>query len=113
MTEYIKCETCGAVGNWPEFIEKGLCHNKPTDWEEAFDKKIRLGVFTYGSDRERVKDFIYSLIAQKDEEIKEARREAQRQGAEIVLNLIRDTDAVDEFVEGIESRATSLLGENV
>lgn len=26
-TEYIKCLECGAVGNWKEFIETGVCHN--------------------------------------------------------------------------------------
>ena len=23
---YYKCLTCGAVGNWKEFIAKGICH---------------------------------------------------------------------------------------
>lgn len=26
--EFIKCEICGAVGNWKEFIKAGLCHKK-------------------------------------------------------------------------------------
>lgn len=27
LDKYYKC-SCGAVGNWKEFIKKGLCHRK-------------------------------------------------------------------------------------
>lgn len=30
IPQYFDCKICGAIGNWEEFINKGLCHaDKP------------------------------------------------------------------------------------
>lgn len=35
---YYQCEECGAVGNWPEFIQSEMCH-KDKDFDLTLLKK--------------------------------------------------------------------------
>jgi hypothetical protein len=50
---YYKCEECGAIGNWKERIEQGLCHKK-TKKHANINNNTRRSRDNNGTHRQRI-----------------------------------------------------------
>jgi hypothetical protein len=68
LNKYRKCSICGAVGNWAEFIEAGLCHRNLR--LEIKDKLKELKDLLKVTDTSLLIDIINALPKAKRLEIK-------------------------------------------
>ena len=78
------CSECGEPLIYGEYVHPGIClkcsNPEPPEWEKRFDETVRSqcmggepGV-VYDKDGSRIKDFIRSLLEEKDKEIEKYKK---------------------------------------